>query len=212
MYVLGLVSGECGSTVAMSFSTEPSTRRTTSFTRISELRYLRPTGWVGVSRRNPFSASGRKSSAERYSTEQTGTVCSPIAGSTGLFGTDTVFGSLAACSPTSSTRSGSTATIARTAVTLSTSRTHASSDDGSMAVSVESVTPTLLQNVVTASAGNPRRRSADSVISRGSSHPWTALLSISLPILRFDTTVYVTLSREYSHCTGQYTSTALQSQ
>ena len=97
------------------------------------------------------------------------------------------------------------------AVTFKTSRTQASSMDGSSTV-CDIVTPTLAQNKLMASGGIPRLFNAVKVNKRGSSPSATALLLINLPILRLETTAQFRFKRLYSHWTGQQMSTALHSQ
>lgn len=105
----------------------------------------------------------------------------------------------------------------RGAVTLSTSRTHASNISGWRTV-CDMVTPIRPQNKLIASGGKPRRRKAVKVYKRGSSQSLKTNQSfidclccsyLTIPswinfwIFRLDVTVKCKFSRPYSHCTGQ---------
>eukprot|EP01139_Manchomonas_bermudensis_P015072 Amastigsp_a509418_92.p3 type:complete len:156 gc:universal Amastigsp_a509418_92:446-913(+) len=100
------------------------------------------------------------------------------------------------------TRSGSRTTRRRWAVAFSSSRRQCSSSEYGMRFS-ERVTPTRSTNLLSEPGVKPRRRSPKRVGILGSSQPstkpsWTRRVS-----LRFETTTWPTLRREYSQTTGR---------
>ena len=90
----------------------------------------------------------------------------------------------------------------RGAVRLSTSRAACSRAANSTTLS-RLATPTALANWRRASGGKPRRRRPERVGMRGSSQPRTRPSVTRRSRKRFESTVYVSLSRANSYCRGR---------